>query len=69
MEPYTDEQIAQAIIDLQKFAGIEEPVEQAIRNAKEFDLSEKEATQAAHRVVCGGKFGGEIQAYQEQKRH
>jgi hypothetical protein len=66
MDPYSDEQIAQAIIDLQKIVGINEPAEQAIRNAKDFRPSEKEATEAAHRIVCGGKFGDEIQAYREQ---
>lgn len=67
MEPttYDDDQMAQAVIDLQKIAGITEPVERAIRNSKGFAKWERESTQAAHRIVCDGKFGTEIAEYRK----
>lgn len=57
---YTHAQLAQAIIDLQKFVNIAEPVERALRNAANFAQWEKDSTEAAHRVVCDGKFGTEV---------
>lgn len=58
---YTDKQGAQAIIDLQRFAGIKEPVERAVANWKAFGEREKRATENAHMNVTGGKFGTEME--------
>jgi hypothetical protein len=60
MRQYSDDETAQAIIDLQKLAGIVEPVDRAIRNAKGFAAWEREATRDAHAMVCGGAFGSEV---------
>lgn len=65
---YTDEEMAQAVVDLQKIAGIAEPPERALRNAKGFAKWERESTQAAHTIVCDGKFGTEVAKYIEAQR-
>ena len=62
---YTEDQMAQAIIDLQKIGGVKEPVERALRNAKGFAQWERDSTEAAHGVVCNRKFGTEVEDYRK----
>jgi hypothetical protein len=50
----TDEQGVQAIIDLQKVVGIDEPEERARRSWENFAEWEKKSTERAHKAVCGG---------------
>lgn len=49
--PYTREQGVQAIIDLQKLAGIDEPRERAERNWDRFAPWERQATERVHRKL------------------
>lgn len=50
----TEEQGVKAIIELQAFADIEEPEERARANWRTFSPNEKESTERAHKVCCGG---------------
>lgn len=51
---YTREQGVQAIIDLQKLAGIAEPRERAERGWDAMAEWERDATADAHRALFGG---------------
>ena len=50
----TEEQGVKAIIALQATVGIEESEEHAREGWSGFSDSEKEATEQAHKIVCGG---------------
>lgn len=51
MELYREKGI-QAIIDLQKFAGIDEPRERAEKNWDKLNTLDKKKTMIAHKIFC-----------------
>jgi len=65
MTVYTDDEMAQAIIDLLKLCGGSEPIETSLKNAKLFSPQERQSTIGAHQVCCRGKFGDEVAEYRK----
>ena len=51
MELYREKGI-QAIVDLQKFAGIDEPRERAEKNWDKLNTLDKKKTMIAHKIFC-----------------
>jgi hypothetical protein len=54
---YSRDEGIQAIIDLQKHVGIDEPYERAAASWDSFRDYEKEQTELAHRAVCKRESG------------
>ena len=50
----SEDQGVEAIIALQKLAGVFEPKKEARENWKRFSDTEKSQTESAHKTFCGG---------------
>lgn len=62
---YTRDQLAQAVIDLQRAVGYKEPVERAILNSGKFEPTQRDSTILTHRFLCKGNFGTEVADYRK----
>lgn len=62
---YTPDQLAQAVVDLQRAVGIAEPIERAILNSGKFEPTQRDSTIRVHRLMYADNFGPEVSDYRK----